>query len=261
MLKSTIFITLVASIVLADLPPPPASKEACLAYSKDPMEGNVECLYCYGYKVKPLTSECDTTNFDKCIFSLAVPGFPNTWCNLCEKGYAINTDDGSCPAVAEADKVENCDYYWIPEKTTAAKCMGCSKGYVAVFSKQATLDIKCIKDDTKMIANCDSMTINEFKKSHHETVAIQNCQICEEGYTLAQKIKVTGFLKDIVTSECIPQTGHFQGCAIHNKQYSILGELQASYCGMCDARANYRAHTLMGKWKNGNHMCKKWDSE
>lgn len=252
-----IFITLIlASLTLAQTPQP---ENACLAYEKDPMSGFTDCLYCYGYKVLPQTNKCDKTNFDNCIFSLQLPGFPQTFCNLCNKGFAVNTDDGTCPAVATTDVVENCDYYWIPPKTTSAKCMGCSKGYVAKFTKQATLDVGCFKDDAHMIKNCDSMTINEFKKSHHETITQINCQICEDGFTLFQTIKVTGFLKDIVTSQCIPQTGHFQGCAVHNKQFSIIGELEASYCGMCDPRNGYAAHGQIGKWKNGNKMCKKWD--
>lgn len=202
------------SVTLAQTPAP---TDACLAYEKDPMQGNVDCLYCYGYKVKAGTAKCDTVNTPNCIFSLQIPGFPKSYCNLCEKGYSVNLNDGTCVAVAQADIVANCDYYWIPEKTTASKCMGCSKGYYADFTKQATLDIGCSKNDPKMIANCDSMTINEFKKSHTEVITQSNCQICADGFTLYQTIKATGLFKDIVTSQCVPQTGNFQGCAVHNR--------------------------------------------
>ena len=255
----TIIITLLLVTLATAQAPIPSYKDACLAFEKDPVQGNIDCLYCYGYNVLPGTARCDTKNQANCIFSLQLPGFPKSYCNLCNKGFAANLNDGTCPSVAPADVVENCDYYWIPPKTTSAKCMGCSKGYVAQFTKQATLDIGCFKNDPLLIANCDSMVINEFKKSHHETITQINCQICADGFTLYQKIKATGLFKDIVTSQCIPQTGHFQGCAVHNRQYNLLGELEDSYCAMCDPRGSYKAHGEISKFKNGDKMCKKID--
>jgi len=41
--------------------------------------------------------------------------------------------------------------------------------------------------------------------------------------------------------------------------YNELGILEASNCGMCDPRGGYAAAGQIGRWKNGNHMCKKWD--
>lgn len=253
---------LFAFAVLAQSPPtPPAPADACLALEKDPTQGEVVCLYCYGYKTIPFHAKCDTKNFDNCIFSLQIPGFPKPACNLCQKGYAVNLNDGTCVPVSQSDVVPNCDYYWIPEKMTNSKCSGCSTGYVANFTKQETYDISCTKDDSKLIANCQSQIINQFKKSSKETVTVMNCQICEDGFTLYQTIKATGFLKDIVTSQCIPQTNHFQGCAVHNRQYNILGELEASYCGMCDPRGSYKAHEEIDTWKKGDKMCKKISSQ
>ncbi len=232
--------------------------DACLAYQKDQQGGNVDCLYCYGYNVRPGSPKCLSTSMPNCIFTVQLPGFPQTFCNICEKGYSLDMNNNAvCKAVATADIVENCDYYWIPQKMSNSKCIGCSKGFYAFFSKESTLDVSCVKNDPKMIANCDSMTVNEFQTSKHEVVVQANCQICAEGFTLYQTIKITGFLKDFVTSQCIPQTGHFQGCAVHNKEYNILGEVAASYCGMCDPRGGYKAHGEISKFKTGDKMCKK----
>ena len=257
-----ILILIIASVAFAPVPAP-GPDDACLAASKDPQSGAAVCLYCYGYEVIPESTKCADKNMDHCIMSLQLPGFPASFCNICEKGFSLDLNNqATCAPVAAADKVENCDYYWIPGKTNQSKCMGCAKGYVAKFTDQSTLTIGCFQPDVthKVIDNCETMVINEFKKTHKETVTVSNCQICEEGYTLYQTNKATGFLKEVTTSECVPQTGHFQGCAVHNKDYSILGELEDAYCGMCDPRAGYRAHQLIGRWKNGKMMCKKWST-
>jgi len=133
-----ISIIFVLGLTLADNPHP-AHQNACLALAKDPMQGELECLYCYGYKVVPMTTRCDSVNTDNCIFSTQLGGFPQSFCNLCEKGYSIDLNNQAvCVKVAEADIVENCDYYWIPGKNNQSVCMGCSKGYVANFKDQAT---------------------------------------------------------------------------------------------------------------------------